>query len=77
MGIAPDEVFAAIERDRESGELPGKVTTARFVYSGTDRPSVLEQIDRETGQRRLGTFENRVFTPLGDEQRGAKERPRD
>jgi hypothetical protein len=67
MSIDPDEVFAAVEADRASGELSKKVTTATIVYQGSDRPGTIEQINRETGQRVFGTFADGVFTPLDDD----------
>jgi len=66
--IDPDEVFAALEADRESGELSKKVTTAKLVYQGISRPGVIviEQINTVTGERTLGTFADGVFMPLDD-----------
>lgn len=62
--IDPDAIFAAIEADRRSGELPKKVTTAAIRYQASvTHPGYLEQID-ENGVRSVGTFRSGVFTPI-------------
>jgi hypothetical protein len=67
VSIDPDEVFAAVDADRESGELSHKVTTARFRYYAAKREGYIERIDSETGDRIIGTFKDGAFTPLRDE----------
>ena len=64
ISIDPEMVFAQVEADRVSGELSEKVTTAKIRYQSSDRPGYIEQINTETGERRLGTFVNGVFTPI-------------
>ena len=64
ISIDPEKVFAQVEADRLSGELSEKVTTAKIRYQSSDRPGYIEQINTETGERRLGTFANGVFTPI-------------
>ena len=63
--IDPDAVFAAVEADRRSGELPEKVTGAAIRYYASASPGYLEQVD-ERGVRTVGTFRNGVFTPIED-----------
>jgi hypothetical protein len=62
--IDPDAVFAAVEADRHSGELSGKVTSAAIRYQASIKhPGYLEQID-EHGVRTVGAFHGGVFTPI-------------
>jgi hypothetical protein len=64
ISIDPEKVFSQVEADRASGELADKVTTAKIRYYAADYPGFLEQFNTETGERRIGTFANGVFTPL-------------
>lgn len=65
--IDTDAVFAAVEADRRSGELPGKVTGAAIrYYASASHPGYLEQVD-ERGVRTVGTFLNGVFTPMHED----------
>jgi hypothetical protein len=65
--IDPEAVFAAVETDRRSGELPKKVTTAAIRYQASaTHPGYLEQIDKN-GAATLGTFHNGVFAPLRED----------
>ena len=62
--IDPDAVFAAVEADRRSGELPKKMTTSAIrYYASVSRPGCLEQVD-ENGVHTIGTFHSGVFTPI-------------
>ena len=67
MTIEPKQVFDAVEAERISGRLSEKVTTSRYRYQCADRPGTLEQIDSETGERKLGTWRDGAFTPLSDD----------
>ena len=62
MTIDPKHVFDAVEAERITGRLPKNVTTSRYIYQGTDRPGILEQVNNETGERKLGaTASLRLF----------------
>lgn len=62
--INPDGVFTSIETHRLSGDLSQKVTAATTTYQASrNHPGYLEEIN-ESGNRRTGTFQNGVFTPL-------------
>ena len=62
--VDPDEVFRQVEKDRKSGELAKKVTTAwpRYSLSNT-HPGYLEEHCAD-GSSRVGTFNDGKFTPL-------------
>lgn len=65
--VDPEAVFAAVEADHRSGELPGKVTTAAVRYQASAaHPGYLERIDLD-GARTVGTFHHGVFAPLADD----------
>lgn len=66
MSIDPEEVFAAVEAYRASGELSKKVTVAKQVYQCTDRPSASSR-SIETGARTIGMFADDVFTRFHDD----------
>ena len=62
--IDPEDIFAAVEADRRSGELPKKVTTAPIRYQASlKHPGYLEQID-ENDVRTVGSFHSGIFTPV-------------
>ena len=62
--VDPEAVFAAVEADRRSGQLPEKVTTATIRYQASvTHPGYLEQI-KEGDVRSIGTFRNGTFTPI-------------
>lgn len=62
-GREPDALFAALERDRDTGRLADRVSSSQTRYQASpDHPGLLEQIDRD-GRRRLGRFENGEFLP--------------
>ncbi|MCM8921590.1 MAG: hypothetical protein LC540_16255 [Candidatus Thiodiazotropha sp.] len=67
MSIDPDKVFAQVEADRASGKLSEKVTSATISYQGTNCPDLIEQINRETGQKILVKLADGVFTPFNDD----------
>ena len=61
--INSEDVFAALEADRESGTLAVSVTTAPVRYqASTEYPGLLEQISAD-GTVVVGQFSNGVFTP--------------
>ena len=65
--VAPDQVFAALDADRESGTLAHTVSTAAFRYQASiSQPGHLEQIGPD-GTRRVGTFRDGAFEPIDDE----------
>lgn len=62
--VAPEQVFAALEQQRRSGELSGAVSSAVLRYqASTAHPGFLEEIN-PSGRRRLGQFRHGVFEPL-------------
>lgn len=62
--VEPDEVFRALENDREKGTLSGKVTTARIYYEASlTAPGFLDRVDSETGERQTGRFHDGNFVP--------------
>ncbi len=62
--VNPDQVFAALERDRESGTLAASIPTASVRYqTSASHPGYLEQINAD-GQITVGQFSNGVFTPI-------------
>ncbi len=59
--VAPEAVFAAVERARQSGALPHLVTRAAIRYQASARqPGVLERITAD-GSRITGSFRDGVF----------------
>ncbi|BCO32040.1 hypothetical protein TspCOW1_21430 [Thiohalobacter sp. COW1] len=65
--IDPDAVFAAVETDRRSGELPRRVTNASTrYYASASYPGWLERVDAQ-GVRTIGTIRNGGFIPRGEE----------
>jgi len=66
MRVDPEKVFEQVEADRAGGELSENVTTATIVYQASVQPGVIERINRETGERTLGTWRNGAFRPLSD-----------
>lgn len=66
MTIDPYELFEKVETDRKNGELSAKVTTAKLSYQASSRLGYIEQINHETGERRIGAFSNGTFTQLGE-----------
>lgn len=59
--IYPDEVFQALEDERENGILPRIVTNSAIKYQASiTHPGYLEQIDQH-GKITLGKFQQGVF----------------
>lgn len=67
MRIDPDKVFDKVEMDRKSGALSEKVTTVKIRYQASTQEGYIEEINTESGKRRVGTFSNGVFTPAGED----------
>ncbi len=64
--IDPEDVFKALERDREAGTLASKVSSNALRYQvSLSHPGQLEQITTD-GQVVIGQFNQGVFTPLVD-----------
>ena len=62
--VAPEQVFAALEQQRRSGQLGGAVSSAALRYqASTTQPGFLEEVASD-GRRRLGQFRHGVFDPL-------------
>jgi hypothetical protein len=62
--VNPEQAFAVLERERQSGRLAETVSSASLRYQASEaRPGWLEQISPD-GRRRLGRFHNGVFEPL-------------
>jgi hypothetical protein len=62
--VAPEQVFAALDADRESGTLAQTVSTATFRYqASTSQPGYLDQIGPD-GTRCVGTFRDGLFQPI-------------
>ena len=65
--VAPEAVFAAIERTRQSGELPHLVSHAAIRYQASaSQPGALECIAAD-GSRTTGSFRNGIFIPCEPE----------
>ena len=68
MSIDPDEIFSRVEAERLSGLLAETVTDARIVYyASEDPPGYILQVNRDTGEQRLGTFNDGRFIPCETE----------
>ena len=64
--LNPDEVFAALEHEREAGTLASSVTNSPVRYqASTSHPGQLEQISTD-GQVVVGQFSKGVFTPMAE-----------
>lgn len=62
--INPDEVFQALEDEREHGTLPRIVTNSAIKYQASiTHPGYLEQID-QNGKITLGKFQQGVFIAI-------------
>lgn len=63
MSVDPDQVFARVDEQRESGELADRVTSSSVKYqSSPAHPGLIERINAD-GSRDLGTFKAGRFTP--------------
>jgi len=59
---APEDVFADLEKSRESGALAKNVTTAAVYYeTSRSRKGMIDRVDSATGERRTGRFRNGQF----------------
>ncbi len=66
--LEPEQVFAALENLRRSGELGRTVSSAALRYQASPaQPGWLEQISAD-GTRRLGRFRNGVFEQLQESE---------
>lgn len=64
--IDPEDVFAALECERDAGTLAQSVTGSVVRYqASTSHPGQLEQVAAD-GTVIVGQFGNGVFTPLAD-----------
>ena len=64
--VVPEQVFAALEQQRRSGQLSQSVSGASLRYQASKaQPGLLEEI-RPNGNRRLGRFRNGLFEPVGE-----------
>lgn len=71
--VAPEQVFAALEQQRRSGQLSRAVSSATLRYqASTAQPGFLEEIN-PNGMRRLGRFRHGLFEPL--EERATSHTP--
>ena len=62
--VVPEQVFAALEQQRRSGQLSQSVSGASLRYQASKaQPGLLEEI-RPNGNRRLGRFCNGLFEPV-------------
>lgn len=61
--VPPEQVFAALEAGRRSGDLSASVTAAPLRYQASAiRPGLLERIESD-GRRSVGHFREGVFVP--------------
>ena len=64
--VAPEQVFAALEQQRHSGQLSQSVSGASLRYQASKaQPGLLEEI-KPNDNRRLGRFRNGLFEPTGE-----------
>jgi hypothetical protein len=62
--VNPEQVFARVDAERESGELAETVTSASVKYqSSTDHPGLIERIN-ENGIIETGSFVGGRFSPF-------------
>lgn len=66
MYINPDDIFAKVEEERESGELSKTVTSAKLRYQASCQDGLIEQFNTDTGERKLGIFSDGVFIPINE-----------
>ncbi|MCT0226007.1 ParD-like family protein [Synechococcus sp. CS-1328] len=65
--VSPEQVFAAVEADRQSGALQQIVSSAAFRYQASiTQPGSLEQITPD-GTRIVGLFRHGLFQPIDTE----------
>ena len=64
--IAPEQVFAALEQQRRSGQLSQSLSGASLRYQASKaQPGLLEEI-RPNVNRRPGRFRHGLFEPVGE-----------
>lgn len=64
--IDPDDVFASLDQQRESGHLQRSITDAPLQYqASTSHPGLLEQRD-QNGNITIGQFKDGEFVRLED-----------
>ena len=64
--VAPEQVFAALEQQRRSGQLSQSVSGAWLRYQASKaQPDLLKEI-RPNGNRRLGRFRQGLLEPVGE-----------
>lgn len=64
--VAPEQVFAALEQQRRSGQLNQSVSAASLRYQASKaQPGLLEEL-KPNGNRRLGRFRDGLFEPVGE-----------
>jgi len=62
--IDPEDVFSALEEQKQSGLLRSQITTSKLAYRASEsKTGYLEQIDT-TGNVTVGQFENGHFVSL-------------
>ncbi len=62
VGVASDDVFAGLEKQRADGTLRDQVTKAVIYYEASrSRPGLLDQVNSATGERKTGQFINGEF----------------
>ena len=60
--VDPDDVLEVLESKRSRGVLAAEVTQAAFYYEASQaRPGFLDRVDRATGRRETGRFQNGEF----------------
>lgn len=65
MYINPIELLSGVETARESGELSKIITTAKLAYQTSEQyPGYIEQINRETGERKTGIYKDGAFITM-------------
>ena len=64
--VNPEDVFSALEQDRDVGTLAPSVSNSAVRYQvSVSHPGQLEQIHAD-GKIVIGQFNDGVFTPMGD-----------
>jgi len=65
VGVAPEDVFAALEKQRDDGNLSEHVTKATIYYEASrSHPGLLDQVNSATGERKTGQFTNGEFKAI-------------
>lgn len=58
----PEDVFAALEKQRAQGQLEKQTTQAVIYYEASrGRPGLIDRVDSATGERLTGRFSNGEF----------------